>query len=470
MNSSTERAGSGTWRKIKVLSPTAILGYGFPEASFEAGLAQDPDVIAVDAGSSDPGPYYLGAGVCFTDRAAVKRDLRLMLRAARRREIPLLIGSAGGCGARPHLNWTLDIVRELAREDRLQGCLAAIPADIEKAALCAALTRGHVDTLPGVPTATHETINASTHIVAQMGEEPLLDALARGADVIVAGRCYDPAVFAAVPIARGFDRGLALHMGKILECAAIAATPGSGSDCMLGTLSENSFTVQALSPTRRCTVASVAAHTLYEKSDPYHLPGPGGALDLTQTRFEQLDEQRVRVSGSRFSPSRPYRVKLEGAAPAGFRTVSIAGARDPIFIAQVGTIIEGVRRRVADNFSHVPDSAYQLMVRVYGRDGVMGDLEPQRTITSHEICLVIEAVGETQGLADTICGFARATMLHFGYPGRISTAGNLAFPYSPSDFKVGQIYEFSLYHLMEMDDPLSLFSTIEISELQGPLP
>ncbi len=470
MISSEKQAGSAASREIKVLSPTAILGYGFPEASFEAGLAQDPDVIAVDAGSSDPGPYYLGAGVSFTDRAAVKRDLRLMLQAARGRGIPLLIGSAGGCGARPHLDWTLDIVREIATEDQLQGRLAAIPADVDKATLCNALARGQLDTLPGVPTATSKTINASTYIVAQMGEEPLLDALARGADVVVAGRCYDPAVFAAVPIARGFDRALALHMGKILECAAIAATPGSGSDCMLGTLSENSFTVQALSPSRRCTVASVAAHTLFEKSNPYHLPGPGGALDLTQTHFEQLDKQRVRVSGSRFSPSRPYRVKLEGAAQVGFRTVSIAGARDPVFIAQVDTIIDGVRRRIADNFSHVPKSAYQLIVRVYGRDGVMGELEPQATITSHEICLVIEAVAETQALADTICSFARATILHFGYPGRISTAGNLAFPYSPSDFKAGQVYEFSLYHLLEVDDPLSLFPNIEISELQGNLP
>ncbi|RWB70022.1 MAG: acyclic terpene utilization AtuA family protein [Mesorhizobium sp.] len=456
-------------REIKVLSPTAILGYGFPEASFEAGLARDPDVIAVDAGSSDPGPYYLGAGVSFTDRAAVKRDLRLLLRASRARDIPLLIGSAGGCGARPHLDWTLDIVHEIATEDQLRGRLAAIPADVDKAVLCDALARGRISPLPGVPAATRAALDASTHIVAQMGEEPLLEALAKGANVIVAGRCYDPAVFAAVPIARGFDRALALHMGKILECAAIAATPGSGSDCMLGTLSDSAFTLETLSPNRRCTVASVAAHTLYEKSDPYHLPGPGGSLDLTQTCFEQLDEHRVRVSGSRFSPTGRYAVKLEGASPKGFRTVAIAGARDPVFIAQIDTIIDAARRRVADNFAQVPESAYRLIVRVYGRDGVMGELEPQKTITSHELCLVIEAVAETQALADTICGFARATLLHFGYPGRVSTAGNLAFPYSPSDFKAGQVFEFSLYHLLEVDDPSCLFSPVEITELQGEL-
>ncbi len=46
-------------RSFKVLSPTAILGYGFPEESFRKAMAESPDLIAVDAGSSDPGPHYL---------------------------------------------------------------------------------------------------------------------------------------------------------------------------------------------------------------------------------------------------------------------------------------------------------------------------------------------------------------------------------------------------------------------------
>ena len=42
-------------------------------------------------------------------------------------------------------------------------------------------------------------------------------------------------------------------------------------------------------------------------------------------------------------------------------------------------------------------------------------------------------------------------MLHYGYAGRISTAGNLAFPFSPSDITVGKVFEFSVYHLMNID-------------------
>ncbi|MEW5423452.1 acyclic terpene utilization AtuA family protein [Amorphus sp. 3PC139-8] len=450
---------------LRILSPTAILGYGFPKASFEAGLEKNPDVIAVDAGSTDPGPYYLGAGVSFTDRTAVKRDLRYMLVAGRARGIPILVGTAGGAGARPHLDWCVDIVREIAREDGLSGRLAVIASDIEKPGLAAALQRGDLQPLPPGEQATAADVQASTNMVAQMGEEPLIAALEAGADVVIAGRCYDPAVFAALPILRGYPRGLALHAGKILECAAIAAVPGSGSDCMLATLDEDGFVLETLSPDRTCTVASVAAHTLYEKSDPYRLPGPGGVLDLTATTFEQLDGGRVRVAGSRFEPTSDYFVKIEGARPLGFRTVSIAGSRSPDFIANLDTIIAGVRARVSDNFTEVETGNAELLFRVYGRDGVMGALEPERAQSAHEVGIVIEAVSETQERADMICSFARSTMLHFGYPGRISTAGNLAFPYSPSDFKAGIVYGFSLYHLLRLQDPARAFP-FEMSNLE----
>ena len=442
---------------IRILSPTAILGYGFPEASFTAGLELGPDVIAVDAGSTDPGPYYLGAGVSFTNRPAVKRDLRLILGAGRKRGIPVLIGSAGGAGARPHLDWCVDIIREIAAEDGLDGKLAVIPTDIEKERLLRANRAGDIQAMPAGPALDEAGVKASTHIVAQIGEAPLIAALSEGADIVVAGRCYDPAVFAAVPIMRGYPAGLSLHMGKILECAAIAAVPGSGSDCMFATLDETGFVVETLSDDRACTVTSVAAHTLYEKSDPYNLPGPGGSLNLSKTEFQQIDPRRVKVTGTAFSADITHRIKLEGARLTGFRTVSIAGARAPDFIAAMDDVIKGVRRVVATQFPEIDSGSASLIFRVYGRDGVMGELEAERDHPPHEVGLVIEAVAENQEDADAICSFARSSLLHYGYEGRKSTAGNLAFPYSPSDFKAGAVYEFSVYHLMRIEDPEAEF-------------
>jgi hypothetical protein len=80
--------------ELRVLSPTAILGYGFPIESFREGMRREPHVIAIDAGSTDPGPFYLGAGISFTDRNAVKRDLEIILTAAIEHKIPVIIGSA----------------------------------------------------------------------------------------------------------------------------------------------------------------------------------------------------------------------------------------------------------------------------------------------------------------------------------------------------------------------------------------
>lgn len=432
-------------KEFRVLSPTGILGYGFPLDSFERGIAAKPNLLAVDGGSVDPGPYYLGAGKSFTTRAGVKRDLRLMVVEGVERRIPVCVGSAGGCGAKPHVEWCLDILDEIAREEKLSFKLGVIWGDVPKDRVSAAIKTGNVTPLAGLPALTEETLRESRGVVAQMGVDPFIRAFKAGCDVVIAGRAYDPAVFAALPISLGFDPGLAIHMGKILECAAIAADPGSGADCVLGTLRDDHFELSTLSDERAFTPDSVAAHSLYEKSDPYRLPGPGGHLDLTDVSFEKLPGGKVKVSGSRFVKSEANLIKLEGVQSAGFRTISVAGVRDPLFIDSLDAILEEMRKRSAD-------LAGDIHFHVYGKDGVMGRLEPTKTIASHEIGIVMEAVASSQEQADVLCGTVRSTLLHYGYPGRVSTAGNLAFPFSPSDLSAGETFEFSIYHLMEADE------------------
>ncbi len=441
--------------ELRILSPTAILGYGFPLDSFKEGLKRTPHVIAVDAGSTDPGPHYLGAGVSFTNRGAVKRDLEFLLEAALSRKIPLLIGTAGGSGGQPHLQRDIGIIQEIARERGLHFRLAVIHAEVDREKVRESLRLDKVFPLGPAKPMCEEDLEAAERIVGQMGVEPLIGALDAGAEVVLAGRAYDPAVFAASAIRCGFNPGPAIHLGKILECGAIAASPGSGSDCLLGRLAPGFFEVEPLNRERRCTVSSVAAHTLYEKADPVLLPGPGGCLNLKEARFEQVGDNRVRVTGSKFIPSDPYCVKLEGVRKAGYRTISIAGCRDPIMVKEIDCVINSVKERVRDNFSQSND--FFLDFKLYGRDGVMGNFERKKGAACHELGILIEAVAETQDLADTICGFARSTMLHCSYPGRVATAGNLAFPYSPSDFRGGEVYRFSIYHLMEVGDPFELF-------------
>lgn len=442
--------------EFRILSTTAILGYGFPLESFEEGMKRKPDLIAVDAGSTDPGPFYLGEGVSFTDRGAVKRDLEIMICAGIKENIPIVIGTAGGSGAKPHLEWCAEIIREIAKEHDLHFKMAMIHADMDKEEMKKALADGKITPLDPAPQLTAEDIDATTHIVGQMGIEPIMKALDSGVQVVLAGRAYDPTVFAAPAIRKGYDKGLAIHLGKILECASICATPGSGSDCMFGYLGEDYFRVEPLSSVRKCTTLSVAAHTLYEKTNPYILPGPGGHLDLTNTTFEQDSENTVKVKGSRYVTAPKYTIKLEGAKCIGYRTVSVAGTRDPIMISKIDDIVEGVRARVADNYRD-KGYKYNLNFTIYGKNGVMGNLEPVKNAHPHELGIVIEVVADTQEQADTICASARSTMLHYGYEGRRATAGNLAFPFSPSDFHAGRVYVFSIYHIIEVEDPTKLF-------------
>lgn len=443
--------------QMRILSPTAILGYGFPIESFQEGMERKPDVIGVDAGSTDPGPYYLGTGQSFVNAEAVLRDLSLLVPAAKAAGIPLVIGTAGGSGAAPHVAWCLSLLERVVSDHGLRLDVAVIHGDVPVPAAKAALAAGRMQPLSFVPELTEETLDRCTHLVAQMGMEPLIAALSAGPDVVLAGRCYDPAVFAAPMLLRGFQAGPALHLGKILECAAIATSPGSGRDCVLGTINSCGFSVTTLSAERRFTVQSVAAHTMYEKSHPFLLPGPGGQLDLSRVRFTQLDERTVEVRGSEFRPGPPT-VKLEGAVCVGYRTFCICGIRDSGMISQLDDIFATLRQAVADNFGKKTlQTDVELRFRVYGHNGVMGPLEPETRPAGHEVGLVIDVVAPTQKQAAAVCGFVRTTALHLGFPGRISTAGNLAFPFSPSDVDAGPVFEFGVYHIMEVEDPVSLF-------------
>ncbi len=438
-------------KNFKILSPTAILGYGFPAESFMNGICEEPDLIAVDAGSVDPGPYYLGSGKSFTDKTGVKRDLRYIIREGIKRKIPIVIGTCGGCGAAPHLYWCRKIVEDIAREEKLSFRMGLVYSDVDKKEIIFSIKKNRILPLSDLPPLTEETVNQSINIVAQMGAEPIIDAIKEQSDIVLAGRAYDPSVFSAFPIYLGFDPGLAIHLGKILECAAIAAEPGSGSDSVLGILKKDSFVLKPLNKERRFTKESVAAHSLYEKSDPYYLPGPGGSLNLTDVKFKELSDGKAEVRGSRFIKSEKYYVKIEGVRKVGYRTVSIAGSHDPVMIKNIESIIKEVKDKVYDilKFENIEG---KIFFHIYGKNGVMGDFEPTKKVLSHEIGIILEAVSSSQEKANTICSVIRSTLLHYGYSGRISTAGNLAFPFSPSDIETGEVFEFSIYHLMEIQN------------------
>jgi hypothetical protein len=439
-----------------------MLGYGYDSAGLASAMRSEPDFIGVDAGSTDPGPYYLGSGNGFVKLAQIQRDLEPALCAARVAGIPLIIGTAGGSGSRPHLETMANLVRKLALKNGLHFRLALITADMDSAFVVDALREGKISPCGPVPPLTEKDIMDCSHLVGQMGTEPIIDALNQGADVVLAGRCCDTAIFAALPIQRGLDAGLALHSAKIAECGALCAQPAGANDSLHVILNDDSFVVEPVAVHRRCTPDSVAAHSLYEQPDPTGFYEPEGFVDLSGCTFTRKGDRAVRVTGSMLQPAAAQTIKLEGAVPCGYRAVTLAGVADPLIITHLADIEAGVREAVARNLvGIICEDDYQLIFRRYGLDAVTGHRKEGEWIPA-EVGLLIEAIAPTRELAGTVLSLARSTALHQPFDGRKTTAGNLAFPFSPSDMDGGEVYRFGVYHLMEIEpgEQLRLFPIV----------
>ncbi len=448
--------------EVRVISATGVCGSGFKESSLDAGMAKKPHFIGCDAGSTDPGPFALGSGKSAFPTRSIKRDLRLMLKAARRAKVPLLIGSAGTAGGAPHLAKFKEIILEIAQEENLRFLLALIHSEQHKAYLKQRLREGRITPLKPAPDFDEAVIDRAERIVGMMGDEPYLRALDHGAEVVVAGRSSDCAIFAGIPVRMGVAPGIAWHAAKILECGAAAAVARPSPDCMFATLGKNHFDVEPLDPELRCSPQSVAAHSLYENSNPYRLVESSGILDLTAAQYEALDNRRVRARGSRFESAKKYTIKLEGAELVGYQSVVIGSIRDPYIIRQLDSWVErlkqGVKARTAEVFfGDKASSEHIFNVRIYGKDGTMGTLEPVKEIRSHEVCLVMEVTAATQEIATTIVSLARHQALHLPIPEWSGLITAVACLYSPAYLERGPVYRFCVNHVVEPDDPYEMF-------------
>jgi hypothetical protein len=449
-------------KKIRAVAASGNLSTGFREESLVRAVAQGADFVGCDAGSTDSGPYYLGSGEPRGPREGVKHNLGVILRECLGAGIPAIIGTAGHAGGRPHLEWTVQIVRDLARENNWHFTLAAIDSEIDPPVLVDAFRTDQIKPLSPAPLFDEQTITQARRFVAMMGIEPIQGALGAGAQVVIAGRCSDVAIYAALPVTNGIPKHVAFHAGKILECGAASVAQRLYPDCMVAELDQDGFTVEPPNPELRCTPQSVAAHTLYENADPYLLVESGGSLDTALTKYHAVNDRAVRVTGSRFIPSPQYTVKIEGASLVGYRSIVIAGIRDPLVLGQLDSFLSTLKNRVgkkiADNLAPAP-GAYSLNFRVYGRDGTLGALEPVPKIEGHEVGLIIDIVASSQSLASDISPLVWHTALHHPIPEYQGLISNLAFPFSPPGIDLGPVYQFCANHVWELDDPCKPFRT-----------
>ncbi|KAF9890461.1 hypothetical protein FE257_005866 [Aspergillus nanangensis] len=446
--------GSTGEKELKIFTPIGMIGYGFPEEIFFSTLADGVDGIIADCGSTDSGPQKLALGQTTVTPEAYERDLDLLLAGCHTYRVPIILSSAGGDGANDHVDLFVDILEKLIQQKKYRSMkIVKIYSEVDKE-----VVRSNLDTIQpcgkAVPPLSPAHVDEASRIVAQIGHEPFVQAMHDHPDfdIIVGGRAYDPAPYAAFCVYHGLpDLGIAYHMGKIMECGALCSTPKSPS--ALATVRHDSFDITPLDTASRCTKVSVAAHTLYEKTRPDILVGPGGSLHLENATYEELPDGRsVRVRQGKFVQADTYNVKLEGTRTVGYRSVFFGGFRDPILIGQLDTFLKGVESFVRGK---VPGE-YTLSFHQYGNNAIMGSLECQPRNPT-EIGLCGEVLATTQALATQVSNLARIACIHGPYPHQLATAGNFAMSFPPFDIPMGQACEFCIYHLLKDVDPVALF-------------
>jgi hypothetical protein len=275
-------------------------------------------------------------------------------------------------------------------------------------------------------------------------------------DMVFTGRANDTSLPLALALKNRFPKGISLQMAKVVECSGWAI------------LREDHILFPSLDPQKerfRSPMGIISHGVFYERKDPTRPEYmPGGHLDITNATWEPAGELVTKASGGVWVED-PYTVKLEGVKMIGYRTICVAGMRDPWLISKVedGSYLkmseETARKKISD--AGILEDDYKIYYKVYGLNGVMGGLEPQKKITSHELGIIIDVIGKSPETSRAVCMLARLQLLHLPYPGRLTTAGNVAIAFSPSDIYVGETYVFNIWHLLplEGEEKYKIFKT-----------
>lgn len=445
-------------KTLKFLCPNGHLGFApLKTESFYLGVQEKPDFILADSGSDDIGPVPLATDTCASPQDWQEHDLEHMLLAARKLGVPMIIGSAGDTGSNSKVDLYVQMIRDLAKKHGLARFkLGYFYSEVEKSELNMRIKANEeISGLDNRSPLSLEELQATDRIVAMAGVHPYMELLKQKADVIIGGRSSDCVIFAAPALLAGYPEHLSYYLGKVMECASFCAEPYGGKESIIGEISMDDVKVTAMHPNQYCTIASVAGHAMYERSNPFHEYFAGGMLDMSECRYEQFDQKTTRITGSKYVPAQEFRVKLEGAGKVGERYIGQASIRDPYTIANIDQVIAWAKEQAREKFG---ESGYELHYLVFGRNGVMSDLEPIKDAQSHELCVLVQGVAPTKKMAEEVCMTGTRQMFYARLPEVKGTAGGVAFmldeviPASPG-------CRWTINHTMRINDPLELFQT-----------
>jgi len=439
-------------KQVIIHSSNGHLGYApTKEKSFYEGAKKMPDFYIADSGSADIGPRYLGQDVCSSPRSWQKHDLRLMLLAAREQKVPMIIGSAGDQGTNKSVDMYVELIKEIAQEEKLDNFkLAYFYSEIPKEELLSRLKKGEI--IKGLGSArknlTEDDINQTDKVVAVMGVHPYIEALENGADVIIGGRSSDTCVYAAAAIWKGMPEATSYFAGKALECSSFCAEPYGAKETVIGYVREKSVVVEAMSDFQKCTPASIAGHSMYERSNPFEEIFPGGRIDLTECNYQQISEKATEVTGIKYIEDN-LTFKLEGSGKVGERRVIVVGVRDPLVIEQLDEAISWARSEVK-KFYGSQKIKYKLYFHVYGKNALMKERESTNN-NPHEVAVVVEAICDDKQLAHEIALMGGRGIFYARTSKVKGTAGTASVLFAEV-LKAEPAYKWTMNHIMTEPD------------------
>jgi hypothetical protein len=194
----------------------------------------------------------------------------------------------------------------------------------------------HMESGEPLSTVRDRVLSANAYI----GSTPIVEALARGANVVVTGRSTDTALTMA-PLRHEFGWGAddwdrlaaGIIAGHIIECGAQC----SGGNCLhdwrtipdlanigypiVEARADGTFTIVKHPGTGgRISVQSVAEQCVYEMGDPHSYITPDVVADFTTIHLDGDGENRVRVHGIKGRPATD-KLKVSIAYRSGFKAV-----------------------------------------------------------------------------------------------------------------------------------------------------
>ncbi|GHB29519.1 terpene utilization protein AtuA [Pseudovibrio japonicus] len=174
-------------------------------------------------------------------------------------------------------------------------------------------------------------------INAYLGAQPVVAALAAGADIVITGRCADSALTLAACV-HAFGWGWADYdrlaagslVGHLLECGT-QVTGGNFTDWRdVPEVKKIGYPIATVYEDGSCdlskpdgsgglvSVGTVAEQLVYEIGDPQAYLLPDVTCDFSAVTVEAKDAQRVHVSGARGAPA-PDHLKVSATWADGFR-------------------------------------------------------------------------------------------------------------------------------------------------------